>query len=101
MITCVIRYQINPKKYTEFKTYAEMWIALVHRFGGEHHGYFLPGEGANTIALALFSFPSLASYERYRLLSFKDESSQNAYKYAEETECIVSYERSFFTPVFS
>ena len=32
--------------------------------GEIHHGYFLPAEGAND-ALALFSFPSLADYERY------------------------------------
>jgi hypothetical protein len=30
--------------------------------GGTHHGYFLPDEGANNIAYALFSFPSLADY---------------------------------------
>ena len=34
---------------------------------GTHHGYFLPVEGANNIAIALFSFPSVSSYEGYRL----------------------------------
>jgi len=36
------------------------------RLGGRHHGYFLPSERASNIALALFSFPSLAAYEVYR-----------------------------------
>jgi hypothetical protein len=42
------------------------WIDLVNRHGGLHHGYFLPAEGASDVALALFSFPSLADYETYR-----------------------------------
>ncbi len=48
----------------------------------------------------LFSFPSLASYEDYRKQSLKDPDCLAAFKYAEDTRCIVSYERSFFRPVF-
>jgi len=77
-----------------------MWIPLVNKFGGTHHGYFMPSEGANNVALALFSFPSLAEYEKYRNNSFKDEDCIAAFKYAEDTDCIISYERSFFRPVF-
>jgi hypothetical protein len=58
MITCHVRYVIDPNLISEFEAYAKMWIPLVERFGGKHHGYFLPAEGANNIALALFSFPS-------------------------------------------
>jgi NIPSNAP len=78
-----------------------MWIPLVEKFGGQHHGYFLPSEGANNVALAMFSFPSLSTYEGYRQQSQLDPQCQAAFKYAEETKCIVSYERSFFRPVFS
>lgn len=39
----------------------------VEKFGGKHHGYFMPHEGANNIAHTLFSFPSLAAYENYRI----------------------------------
>jgi NIPSNAP len=63
MITCHLRYTIDPYKRDEFEAYGRMWIPLVNRFGGIHHGYFLPHEGANNIAYALFSFPSLAEYE--------------------------------------
>ena len=63
MITCYLRYIINPARLVEFETYGKMWIPLVEKFGGQHHGYFLPSEGANNVALALFSFPSLAAYE--------------------------------------
>lgn len=100
MITCYIRYVIDPKKLAEFEHYAKLWIPLVNKFGGQHHGYFLPSEGANNIALALFTFPSLAEYEQYRTRSFQDEDCMSAFKYAEQTNCIISYERSFLKPVF-
>lgn len=99
MITCHVKYVINPKKLAQFEQYAQMWIPLVEQFGGVHHGYFLPAEGANNIALALFSFPSLAAYEKYREDSAADEGCQAAFQYAEETDCVLSYERSFFRPV--
>jgi NIPSNAP len=66
MITCYLKYIIDPYKTAEFETYGKMWIPLVNKFGGIHHGYFMPHEGANNIAYALFSFPSLAKYEQYR-----------------------------------
>lgn len=99
MISCVIRYQIEPTLLKEFEHYARLWIPLVEKFGGQHHGYFLPSEGANDMALALFSFPSLADYERYRNASFADEDCRAAFRYADETGCIRRYERSFMRPV--
>ena len=64
------------------------------------HGYFLPHEGENDIALALFSFPSLAAYEVYREAMAVDADCQAAFAYAEETRCILRYERSFMRPMF-
>lgn len=100
MITCYLRYVIDPYKLDDFEKYAMMWIPLVNRFGGTHHGYFLPHEGANNIALALFSFPSLAAYEEYRQKIKTDRDCQAAFAFAEKTRCIVSYERSFMRAVF-
>lgn len=100
MITCYLNYVIDPYKLVEFERYAKMWIPLVNKFGGTHNGYFLPSEGANNVALALFTFPGLASYEEYRAKSLEDAECQAAFKYAEETRCILSYQRSFFRPVF-
>lgn len=91
---------IDPSKLKEFETYGKMWIPLVEKFGGKHHGYFMPHEGANNIALALFSFPSLASYETYRASSASDPECQAAMHYCRETRCYISYERSFMRPVF-
>ena len=101
MVTCYIKYIIDPNKIAEFEHYAKLWIPLVGKFGGQHHGYFLPSEGANNIALALFTFSSLAEYESYRERSFKDTECIEAFNYAKTTQCIVSYERSFLRPVFN
>ena len=101
MITCYLKYIIDPYKLNEFEHYAKLWIPLVNKFGGQHHGYFLPSEGANDIAFALFTFPSMADYETYRNQSFKDPDCIKAFGYAEETRCIIKYERSFLRPVFS
>lgn len=99
MVTCYIRYVLDPSKLVEFERYAKMWIPLVKKLGGTHHGYFLPGEGANNIALALFSFASLSAYETYRLQAASDPECQAAVRYYEATRCFLSYERSFFRPL--
>lgn len=100
MITCYLKYIIDPYKVDEFEEYAEMWIPLVNKFGGNHHGYFLPHEGANNVAYALFSFPSLAGYEEYREKIKTDADCVKAFEHARETRCIISFERSFMRPVF-
>ncbi|KKD00997.1 MULTISPECIES: NIPSNAP family protein [Photobacterium] len=100
MVTCFLRYVIDPYKVSEFEEYARMWIPLVNQFGGQHNGYFLPSEGASNIALALFTFPSLADYENYRKASTTDPDCLRAFQFAEDTRCIISYERNFFRPVF-
>lgn len=99
MITCYLRYTVDPYKLEEFEHHARLWIPIVERFGGTHHGYFLPDEGANNIAVALFSFPSLADYEKYRRAAEEDAECKEAYAYAEQSRCIISFERSFMRPV--
>ncbi|MFT7684077.1 MAG: hypothetical protein ACI935_003600 [Moritella dasanensis] len=100
MVTCFIEYIIDANKLKEFEHYAKLWIPLVTKFGGQHQGYFLPSEGANNVALALFTFPSLAKYEQYRNESLNDSECIAAFDYAEQTQCIKRYQRSFFRPVF-
>ena len=99
MITCYLQYQIDPYKREEFRKYAEMWLPLVPKFGGTHHGYFLPKESASDLAVALFSFASLADYETYRLESQNDPDCQAAYVFADETRCIVRLDRQFLEHV--
>jgi hypothetical protein len=38
MSTCTLRYVIDPYKLNEFEHYAKLWIPLVNRLGGNHHG---------------------------------------------------------------
>jgi hypothetical protein len=99
MVTCYLKYIVDPYQLVEFEEYGRRWIDLVNRLGGTHHGYFLPSEGASDVAYALFSFPSLADYEAYRTRNSEDPECQAAIEYAKETRCILSYERSFLRPV--
>jgi NIPSNAP len=99
VITCFLRYEIDPAKIQEFEHYGRLWIGLVNRLGGNHHGYFLPSESANDIALALFTFPSLSAYEAYRQKAAGDPECQAAIAYGKETGCVRRWERSFFRPV--
>lgn len=101
MVTSYLRYVIDPYKVAEFEEYGKMWIPLVNKLGGVHHGYFLPHEGANNIAYALFSFPSLGEYEQYREIIKTDKECKVAFDFAEKTRCILSFERSFMKPIFS
>lgn len=100
-VACYLRYVVKPSRLEDFERYAKSWIDWVNQAGGHHHGYFLPSEGANNIALALFSFPSLARYAAYREASFLDPDRQKVYKEAQASGCIVSYERSFFRPMLA
>ena len=99
MITCVVDYTIDPAKLDAFERFARAWIGLVNTRGGQHHGYFLPGEGASDKALALFSFPSLAAYEEYRKLFGVDPDFIAADRIRDESGCVLRYQRTFMRPV--
>jgi hypothetical protein len=99
MITCHIRYVVDAAKIADFEEYCRMWLDLLPRFGGVHHGYFLPSEGASDIALSIFSFPSFAAYEQYRKAAATDPDVRKAVAFATRTQCFLRYERSFFRPV--
>ncbi|WP_457310540.1 NIPSNAP family protein [Sphingomonas sp. UYAg733] len=91
---------MDPKQIAAFEDYARRWIPLVNKYGGTHHGYFLPGEGASDVALALFSFPNFATYEKYRTDVQLDPECKAALELADRTGCILRYDRSFMRPVF-
>ncbi len=99
MITCVVRYVVDPAKIEDFERFAQRWMVLVQKHGGVHHGYFLPSEGASDQALALFSFPSLASYEQYRKRFGSDPDFVDADRIRDESACVLRYERTFMRPL--
>lgn len=99
MISCVLDYEIDPRKIAAFERFAKAWIYLVNKHGGRHHGYFLPSEGASDRAIALFSFESLAAYERYRTLFGVDPEFMEADRIRDESGCVLRYDRSFMRPL--
>jgi hypothetical protein len=99
MITCHVRYTIDPTRLDAFEAYARAWIPIVDSMGGIHHGYFLPHGAGEDVAVALFSFPSLAAYEAYKRERKGDPRCRAAYAIAEATGCILHYEGRFMRPI--
>ena len=99
MITCVVHYTIDPAQIEAFERFAREWMRLVAKHGGVHHGYFLPAEGASDRAEALFSFESLAAYERYRARFGDDPEFVAADRIRDDSGCVVRYERTFMRPL--
>jgi NIPSNAP len=95
MITCFIRYQIDPFQRDEFKKYAENWGRIIPRCGGQLVGYFLPHEGTNDVAWGLIAFDSLASYETYRSRLRSDPEARENFALAQRKRLILREERTF------
>jgi len=95
MITCFIRYQIDPFQKDEFKKYAENWGRIIPRCGGHLVGYFLPDEGTNDVAWGLIGFESLASYEAYRTRLKSDNEARQNFSMAQSKRIILREERTF------
>lgn len=117
MFTCFIRYEIAPGRLHEFEEYARAWIGLIEKYGGTHHGFFIPGgpadrfpeasfsyeglgrNGPANIGVALFSFPGVEAYEMYRRDVKEDELCKSATARFHEAPCFTGYERTFLKPV--
>ena len=99
MITCIIRYEIDPFKRAQFEDYARNWLAIIPACGGDLIGYFLPHEGTNNIAHAMIGFESLAAYESYRAKLRADPQSIANFTFAEREQLILREERTFLRQV--
>jgi len=95
MITCFIRYEIDPFQRAAFQAYAENWGRIIPRCGGHLLGYFLPHEGSNVEAWGLIAFDSLAAYERYRARLKTDPEGRANFALAQERRFILREERTF------
>jgi hypothetical protein len=95
MITCFIRYQIDPFQRDAFKHYAENWGRIIPRCGGHLIGYFLPHEGTNDVGWGLISFDSLAAYETYRARLRTDPQAVENFATAQRERFILREERTF------
>ena len=114
MVTCFIRYTIDQRRWPEFEHYARVWMRLIEKYGGTHHGYFVPDDeppsaafsfpgtgeaGPGNIAIALFSFPSVDSYESYRRDVPNDPECIDVTKHHESKKPFTKYERTFMRRV--
>ena len=95
MITCFIRYDIDPFQRDAFAEYARRWGQIIPRCGGHLLGYFLPHEGSNYEAWGLIGFDSLAAYEAYRARLRADPEGRANFALAQEKRFILREQRTF------
>ena len=95
MITCFIRYEIDPFKVSAFEEYARNWGRVIPRCGADLIGYFAPHEGSNTVAYGVYRVESLAAYEAYRARLRDDPEGRANYAFAAKEQFIRSEDRLF------
>jgi hypothetical protein len=95
MITCFIRYEIDPFKAAAFEEYARNWGAVIPRCGADLIGYFAPHEGSTTLAYGVYNIDSLAAYEAYRAKLRDDPAGRANYEFARREQFIRSEDRTF------
>ncbi|HLZ78301.1 MAG TPA: NIPSNAP family protein [Sphingomonas sp.] len=96
MITCIIRYELDPYKLTAFEEYARNWDKVIPRCGADLIGYFAPHEGTKTTAYGIYSIADLAAYETYRARLKADPLGQENYALSQREQFIRREERQFF-----
>ena len=95
MITCFIRYEIDPDKTAAFEEYARNWGQAIPRCGADLIGYFAPHEGSATTAYGLYNLPSLAAYEAYRARLRDDPAGRAKFDFARRERFIRQEDRVF------
>jgi hypothetical protein len=99
MITCIIRYRIDPTKKSEFEQYARNFGQAIPRCGADLIGYFAPHEGSTTLAYGIYSIESLAAYEQYRERLAADPIGRENYAFAQRERFLLGEDRTFLTLV--
>ena len=99
MLTCVIRYHIDPTKRAQFEQYARTWGQAIPRCGADLIGYFAPHEGSSTLAYGIYSIESLAQYEAYRARLAADPLGRENYAFAQAEKFLLREDRTFLTCV--
>lgn len=95
MLTCVIRYQIDPTKKSQFEKYARNWGQVIPRCGADLIGYFSPHEGSSTLGYGIYNISSLAAYEEYRTKLAEDPLGRENYEYAQTEKFLLGEDRTF------
>ena len=97
MITCFIRYEIEPHRRDAFDHYARVWGQAIPRCGADLVGYFAPHEGSATIAYGVYSIDSLAAYEAYRARLRDDPLGRENFAFARKERFIRSEDQLFLS----
>lgn len=95
MITCFIRYEIDPFKIAAFEEYARKWGQAIPRCGADLIGYYAPHEGSSTVAYGLYNIDNLAAYEAYRERLRNDPQGRANYEFAKKEQFIRREDRIF------
>jgi len=95
MLTCVIRYHIDPTKKQEFVQYARTWGQAIPRLGADLVGYYAPHEGSTTLAYGIYNVASLADYETYRARLAADPEAQANHAFAQREKILLREDRTF------
>ena len=95
MITCFIRYELDPFKIAAFEEYARNWGQAIPRCGADLIGYFVPHEGSATTAYAVYNIEDLAAYERYRARLKEDPLGKENFAFATKEQFIRREDRVF------
>jgi len=95
MLTCFIRYEIDPFKREEFAQYAQIWGQTIPRCGADLIGYFAPHEGSATLAYGLYNIGSLAEYEAYRARLAADAEGRANFEFAKKERFVLKEDRIF------
>jgi hypothetical protein len=99
MITCFIRYEIDPFKKDAFAEYARNWGQAIPRNGADLIGYFAPHEGSATTAYGVYNIDNLAAYEAYRARLAADPLGKQNYEFASRERFILREDRIFLKAV--
>jgi hypothetical protein len=95
VITCFIRYEIDPFRIDAFDQYARSWGQAIPRCGADLIGYFAPHEGSATTAYGVYNIESLAAYEAYRARLRDDPQGRENYEFAKRERFILKEDRVF------
>ena len=95
MITCFIRYEIDPFRTDAFEEYARNWGQAIPRCGADLIGYFAPHEGSATTAYGVYTVEDLAAYEAYRARLRDDPLGRENYEFAKRERFITREDRIF------
>jgi len=100
MITCYLRYEVPLGQARDFEAYAAMWLDLVPRFGGTHHGYFLPSEGETTLRWRCSAFQASRPTSSTARTPRRIRMFQKAIAFVRKRAVSPVMNRPFFGPLF-